>query len=142
MGLPVEGSEEEKAERFFRRPILPEPRNISLGTELLYRLDVNALGARVGYLYFLEYSEEPHSCCLYLYIEEKYRKRWLSRKCREDILSGIKKVCGLLGIKKVFSFAEVPVSNRLLPFFGFKPIDIANSAENNQNTGYYTLIDP
>lgn len=93
----------------------------SITTFWLYR-DNNRIGNIIAYPYEYNHLQghDKTRCVIEIYIEAKYRNRWLTRPFKEEIKSFVINTLKHKNIKEIHSKALAPQSPRLLDFFGFK----------------------
>jgi len=90
------------------------------GYKPLFAFDVISNDQTMGFVEAYYAPSDPLGVQIHLEIEELYRKKWLSRSLRDELNQTLMEKSRLYGIERVYSVAFLPVSAKLLVFFGFK----------------------
>ena len=87
--------------------------------DCLYRLWLCKQGEVIGAITIDPLPAGHQGGELDLFIAPKWRKKWLTKELREQILTAILTSAKMYNLKRIYSTALTPVSPRLLEFFGF-----------------------
>lgn len=87
--------------------------------DFLFKIDIKLNNQIIGDSRFYKFLNKTDTI-LHLYIKPEYRKRWLNETIKDELLEELVQKAKEFGIKRVFSQALLPVSKRMLEFFGFE----------------------
>ncbi len=85
----------------------------------IFRVELICEDEVVGCVYVDRHPNHYEGAEIHIEIDQKWRKRWLSRSLRDFIVEVTVGYSLRQGLKILYSTALTPVSPRLLEFFGF-----------------------
>lgn len=86
---------------------------------VLYKLIINRDDNNIGEILLYNHPQDKFGLELHLYIKPLWRKKWLTKDLRNEILLKLIESAKLYNINTIYSTALRAVSPRLLEFFGF-----------------------